>query len=154
MGVEALRADWFIICQYCLESSNCLAWSTFLFSLFRATPGAYGGSQARGLNWSYSCQPEPQPQQCCILNPLNEARDRTHILMGTSQIHFCCTTMRTPLEALFNVAFPKLELLNRKQDRKVLVRCFAKLFSDTFQNCWTTRETRQNSYKHAHTHTR
>ena len=33
------------------------------FCLFRATPVAYGGSQARGSNWSYSCWPTPQPQQ-------------------------------------------------------------------------------------------
>ena len=31
--------------------------------LFRATPAAHGGSQARGSNRSYSCQPTPQPQQ-------------------------------------------------------------------------------------------
>ena len=31
-----------------------------------------------------------------ILNPLNEARYGTYILMDTSRIRFCCTTMRTP----------------------------------------------------------
>ena len=35
----------------------------FVFCIFRATPTAYGGSQARGANQSYSCQPTPQPQQ-------------------------------------------------------------------------------------------
>ena len=43
----------------------------FFFGLFRATPAAYGGSQARGLigaaaaslHHSYSCQPTPQLQQ-------------------------------------------------------------------------------------------
>ena len=30
-----------------------------------------------------------------ILNPLSEARDRTHNLMVTSQIHFCCATTGT-----------------------------------------------------------
>ena len=34
----------------------------FIF-LFRTTPVAYGSSQARGLNQSYSCWPTPQPQQ-------------------------------------------------------------------------------------------
>ena len=29
----------------------------FFFWLFRATPAAYGGSQARGSNQSYSCRP-------------------------------------------------------------------------------------------------
>ena len=48
-----------------------------------------------GLNWNYSCQPMPQPQQLgiqaahdswqrWILNPLSEARDRTCIFMDTS----------------------------------------------------------------------
>ena len=35
----------------------------YYYLLFRAAPKAYGGSQARGLNWSYSCQPTSQPQQ-------------------------------------------------------------------------------------------
>ena len=30
-----------------------------------------------GVNWSFSCQPMPQPRQCQILNPLSKARDRT-----------------------------------------------------------------------------
>ena len=65
-----------------------------------------------GVNQSYSCPPSPQPQQlqdpsciyelhhsswqCRILNPLSEARDPTPILVDTSQIRFCCATMRTP----------------------------------------------------------
>ena len=36
---------------------------TFFFFFFRATPTAYGGSQARGLNQSRSGWPTPQPQQ-------------------------------------------------------------------------------------------
>ena len=54
-------------------------------------------------------QPIPQPQkchicswhhsswQCQILNPLNGVRDPTHILMGTSQVHFHHATAGTPL---------------------------------------------------------
>ena len=35
-----------------------------LFLFFSAaTPGAYGGSQARGSNQSYRYQPTPEPQQ-------------------------------------------------------------------------------------------
>ena len=34
-----------------------------LFLLFRAASVAYGDSQTRGSNWSYSCWPTPQPQQ-------------------------------------------------------------------------------------------
>ena len=33
---------------------------------------------------------------CQILNPLRESRDRTRILMDTSWICFCCTTVGTP----------------------------------------------------------
>uniref|UniRef100_A0A8D0X0H8 Protein unc-13 homolog C n=1 Tax=Sus scrofa TaxID=9823 RepID=A0A8D0X0H8_PIG len=35
-------------------------------------------------------------QQCRILNPLREGRDRTHDLMVPSWICFCCATMGTP----------------------------------------------------------
>ena len=34
--------------------------------------------------------------QCWILKPLGNARDRTCVLMDTSQIGFCCTTTGTP----------------------------------------------------------
>ena len=41
--------------------------SLFFFScLFRASLEAYGGSQARGSNWSCCYQPMPEPQQCQI----------------------------------------------------------------------------------------
>ena len=85
---------------------------TLFISLFRAVPRAYGGSQARGLNQSYSCRPMPEPQQRQmwassltytgspqhqILNPLSEARDQTHNLMVPSRICFHCTTTGTPV---------------------------------------------------------
>ena len=35
-------------------------------------------------------------QQCCILNPLREARDQTLVLMDTSWIHYHRATMGTP----------------------------------------------------------
>ena len=66
---------------------------------FRATPMAYGGSQARdliravaaSLHQSHSnsgSQPHlwPTPQQCRIFNPLSEARDRTCIVMVPNQV--------------------------------------------------------------------
>ena len=40
-----------------------------IFCLFfggGAAPSAYGGSQAKGSNWSCSCWSTPQPQQCGI----------------------------------------------------------------------------------------
>ena len=44
-------------------SSFLLVCFLFCFLLFRAAPVAYGHSQARGRNQSYSCWPIPQPQQ-------------------------------------------------------------------------------------------
>ena len=63
---------------------------------------AYGVSQARGLirvtaaSLHHSCsntgselhlQPAPQFMAMPDLNPLSEARDRTHILVDPSQVH-------------------------------------------------------------------
>ena len=70
----------------------CLFIHSFIQCLFRAVPMAYGSSQARGSNRSWSCWPTPQPQQRRILNPLSEARNQTRNLMVPSQIHLCCTT--------------------------------------------------------------
>ena len=75
----------------------------FFICIFRATPAAYGGSHARGgigaVASSLRCclsnaRSEPRLQsnhsswQDWILNPLSEARDRTCILVDTSQIPF------------------------------------------------------------------
>ena len=66
---------------------------------------AYGSSQARGLivataittpDLSCVCDLYHSLWQCWILNPLSKARDRTHILVVTSQICLCCTMMGTP----------------------------------------------------------
>ena len=82
---------------------------SFLLSFlsFKATPEAYGGSQARGriqlslpAHATATATPDPShicdpyhsswrcSQQCQILNPLSGARDRNCILMDTSQIRF------------------------------------------------------------------
>ena len=42
------------------------------------------------------CNLHPSSLQSQILNPLNEARDRTRNLMVPSQIHFHCATTGTP----------------------------------------------------------
>ena len=48
--------------------------------------------------WDMSriCDLHQSSWQHQILSPLSEARDRTHILMGTSQIRFHCATTGTP----------------------------------------------------------
>ena len=74
----------------------------FFFCLFRATPMTYGSSQTRsqigaiaadlhhGNARSDPClRPIPQLMATLILNPLSKARDRTCILMHTSQVHYC-----------------------------------------------------------------
>ena len=81
----------------------------FYFWLFRATPAAHGGSQARGwigttaytmatATWDLSCVCDlyHSSRQCQILNPMSEARDRTRNLMIPNQIHFHCTMTGTP----------------------------------------------------------
>ena len=80
----------------------------FFFCLFRATPAAYGSSQARGLIRASAAVHRhvgsgphlwPIPQLTTMLDPqptLSEARDRTHVLMDTSRVHFCWTTTEIP----------------------------------------------------------
>ena len=48
-----------------------------------------------------------------IPHPLIEARDRTHILMNTSPIHFCCTTMGTPDHSIILFFFFSIFCLSR-----------------------------------------
>ena len=47
-------------------------------------------------NLSCICGLHHSSTQLQILNPLSKARDGIHILMDTSQIHFCCPTIGTP----------------------------------------------------------
>ena len=72
----------------------------FLFLLFRAVPVAYESFQDRGLigaaaatataMWDPSCvcNLHHSLQQLWILNPLNEARDRTLNLMDPSRVRY------------------------------------------------------------------
>ena len=78
---------------------------------FRATPAAYGGSQARSpigatlpayttaiatSDPSHVCNLHHSSWQHQILNLLSEARDQIHNLMVPSQIRFCCAMTGTP----------------------------------------------------------
>ena len=90
----------------------------FFFLLFRVTLAAYGGSQARGLiratavvlcqshsnaeSELHLCVLHLSSQQCQILNPLSEARERTHNLMDTRWMHLHCPTMGTPHVSTFD----------------------------------------------------
>ena len=101
--------------------------SFFFFCIFRVTPVAYEGSQARGptgvtaaglYHHSHSnteseplLQPTPQLMATRqILNPLSEARDWTHNFMVPSWICFQCTTIGNPRISFFNSPFSKLRV--------------------------------------------
>ena len=66
-----------------------------MYLFFRAITTADGGSQARGQigaqrHSNAGSEPHLQltPQLTATLDPLNEARDGTHILMDTSPVHY------------------------------------------------------------------
>ena len=90
---------------------------SFFFLLFRATPVAYGDSQARGpigataagLHHSTAtsgpsciCNLHHSSWQQQIFHPLSEARGRTHNLKVPSWICFCGAMMGTPWRACFS----------------------------------------------------
>ena len=54
-------------------------------------------------DWSCVCDPHHSSWQCWIPDPLSKVKDRTHILMDTSWIHFHCSTMGTPTMPLLFV---------------------------------------------------
>ena len=74
------------------------------FGIFRASPSAYGSSQARGqiravvasLGHSHICHQHHSSQQHWILNPLREARNWTGVLLDTSRVCYHWATMGTP----------------------------------------------------------
>uniref|UniRef100_A0A8D0QRP6 Origin recognition complex subunit 2 n=1 Tax=Sus scrofa TaxID=9823 RepID=A0A8D0QRP6_PIG len=57
------------------------------FAFSRATPSAYGGSQARGLIRAVATSLHQSSRHCQTPIPLSKARDRTHNLMVPSRIH-------------------------------------------------------------------
>ena len=90
--------------------------------LFRATPTAYGGSQARGLigataaglcqshrnsGPSCVCYLHHSSQQRGILNALSEARDQTQNLMVPSRIVSTAPQQEPQLSVILNEVFKK-----------------------------------------------
>ena len=71
---------------------HCLSHGIFCCCcLFRATPAAYGGSQARGRVGAVAaglCHSNKGSEPHLRPTPLNEVRDRTCVLMDASQIRF------------------------------------------------------------------
>ena len=98
---------YFFILFYCLLFY-------FIVFYFRATPTAYGGSQARGLIGAYTtatampdlsrvCDLHHSSWQPQILSPLREGREWTCLLKEASQIRFCWATVGTPLGCMFQI---------------------------------------------------
>ena len=92
------------------HTHTCVSMYVF-FLWFRAALTAYGGSQARGLIRAIAaayatatamqypsqvCNQHHSSWQCCILNPLSEARDWSCDLMVLSWVRFQCATVGTP----------------------------------------------------------
>ena len=80
---------------------------TYFFLLFRASPAAYGGSQARGRIGAIAASNSHShsnarsdlyhsSRQPGILSPLGEARNQTRNLMVPGWICFSCAIMETP----------------------------------------------------------
>ena len=67
----------------------------FVFCFFRAAPTAYGGSQASGQIGATAAGLHHSHSNARALTHWVEARDRTCVLMDTSQIPFCCAMMGT-----------------------------------------------------------
>ena len=87
--------------RLCIISKSTAVGFFFAFGLLRAVSAAYGSSQARGqigataaglqhspchARSSRVCDLHHSSRQCQIPDPLSEARDRTRILMDTSQV--------------------------------------------------------------------
>ena len=65
--------------------------------LFRTTPAAYGGSQARGRMEAEAAGLHHSSRQRQIFNPLSKARDRTCNLMVPRRIRFRRAMTGTPV---------------------------------------------------------
>ena len=65
------------------------------FFFLRASPAAYGGSQARGQIGAAVAGLKHSHSNTGSLHPLNKTRNRACLPMDTSQICFCYTAMGT-----------------------------------------------------------
>ena len=71
---------------------------------------------------SHVCHLHHSLQQCQILNPLIEARDRTHNLVVISQIHFHCATVGIPPFLILLICVLSLFfLVNTAKDLSILL---------------------------------
>ena len=88
------------------ETPSKCACSFIYFLLFMAALMAYVTSQARGwIRAAAASHSHSQPQQCRILNPLSETRDRILILMDTSRVRYHWADTGTPALVCFELTF-------------------------------------------------
>ena len=78
-------------------SGTCSIWKLRLGVKSELQPSAYATATVTAM-WDLSCicNLHHSSRQRRIPDPLSKARDRTHILMDVSWIHFCYAMMGTP----------------------------------------------------------
>ena len=95
----------------CVSKCNFVKWMSLylacffvllLFLPFRATPAAYGGSQARGPVGAAAAGLHHGHSHTRFLTHWTEARDRIRSLMVVSWIPFCRATVGTPTCLVLN----------------------------------------------------
>jgi len=111
--VFCFRFGVFLVCVCVFFFLFCFV---FFFLPFRAAPATHEGPRlgVKSELWlpayttvtatrdpSHVCNLHHSSWQCRILNPLDEARARTHILMDTSSICYPWATTRIPYQFLF-----------------------------------------------------
>ena len=121
-------------------------WLSFFFFFFRAVPVAHGSSQARGWIGAvaaglYTTATETQdPSHICnlhhsswqrwILNSLSKARDQSHVLMGSSRVHYCWAMTGTPILPFQYMVLGKLDMQKNESGPLSYIRHNSKWIKD------------------------
>ena len=66
--------------MYTIRQFVCLLVCLFVYCLFQGRAHSLWRFPGQGSNWSCSCWPTPQPQQCWVPNPLSEAVQKRNLL--------------------------------------------------------------------------
>ena len=99
-SVSGIDKPLLLCIMFCLFLCFLLLW----LHLYQARDQIRGATDTAMPDLSSVCDLHHSSWQCQIFNPLSEARDQTHVLMDTSQIHFCCTTMGIPSIQFFKTS--------------------------------------------------
>ena len=141
--MKSCRSGLDYVCHLYFAADSFASFRICCCCLFRAAPATYGSSQARGWTGAVAAslhhspsnagskldlQPTPQLSwQWRILNLLSEVKDRTHILMDTSQVLNCWATMGPP--ASFRILFKFFLLMEIFPDQTI---CYWALWTHPF----------------------